>query len=117
MPQGTIPRGEAFFDPVLKGRHGAARLVAATGAPVVPIGVWGTERVWPRSSRLPNVTNVAHPPVVRVRVGRPVKGLKGQDLDADTTRIMEAIMALLPPEARKRHQPTPEELALTVPPK
>ena len=26
MPQGTIPRGQAFFDPVLKGRWGAARL-------------------------------------------------------------------------------------------
>ena len=26
MPQGTIPRGPAFFDPVLKGRWGAARL-------------------------------------------------------------------------------------------
>src|SRR5207302_1335761 len=28
MPQGTIPRGEAFFDPVLKGKWGAARLAA-----------------------------------------------------------------------------------------
>ena len=26
MPQGTIPRGRAFFDPVLKGRWGAAKL-------------------------------------------------------------------------------------------
>jgi len=52
MPQGTIPRGRAFFDPVLKGRWGAARLAALTGAPVIPVGLWGTERVWPRSSRL-----------------------------------------------------------------
>ena len=29
MPQGTIPRGPAFFDPELKGRWGAARLAAA----------------------------------------------------------------------------------------
>ena len=28
MPQGTIPRGPAFFDPELKGRWGAARLAA-----------------------------------------------------------------------------------------
>ena len=51
LPQGTIPRGEAFFDPVLTGKTGAARLAAETGAPVVPIGIWGTEKVWPRSSR------------------------------------------------------------------
>ena len=30
MPQGTIPRGPAFFDPVLKGRWGAARLADTT---------------------------------------------------------------------------------------
>ena len=64
MPQGTIPRGPAFFDPELKGRWGAARLAQLTKAPVIPIGLWGTERVWPRSSRLPNVLNVADPPTV-----------------------------------------------------
>ena len=72
MPQGTIPRGPAFFEPELKGRWGAARLAALTKAPVIPIGLWGTERVWPRSSRLPNVLNVADPPLVTVRVGEPV---------------------------------------------
>ena len=76
-PQGTIPQGQDFFDPRLKGKSGAARLAAATGAPVIPLGVWGSERVWPRSSRLPNLTNVLHPPTVRVRVGPPVPGLTG----------------------------------------
>src|SRR5215207_7885082 len=32
MPQGTIPRGPAFFDPELKGRWGAARLAAMSDA-------------------------------------------------------------------------------------
>ena len=36
MPQGTIPRGRAFFDPVLKGRWGAARLAAHDEAPGHP---------------------------------------------------------------------------------
>ncbi len=69
LPQGTIPRGEAFFDPVLHGKTGAARLAAATGAPVVPIGVWGTEKVWPRNAKVPNVTTLQHPPRVTVTVG------------------------------------------------
>ncbi|GAC1312843.1 MAG: hypothetical protein NVSMB12_03630 [Acidimicrobiales bacterium] len=116
MPQGTIPRGEAFFDPVLVGRPGAARLAAATGVPVIPIGMWGTEKVWPRSARLPNVTNVVHPPHVRVRVGPPVEGLSGKATKADTAKIMAAIMDLLPEESRLPHQPTPEELARTYPP-
>ena len=70
MPQGTIPRGPAFFDPDLKGRWGAARLAQMSRAPVIPVGLWGTEKVWPRSSRLPNVLNLTDPPVVRISVGR-----------------------------------------------
>ncbi len=115
-PQGTIPRGEDFFDPVLRGKTGAARLAAATGAPVVPLAVWGTEQVWPRSSRLPKVTKALHPPRVTVRVGPPVTGLTGEDFEADTARIMAAIVDQLPPQARTRHRPTPEELARTFPP-
>jgi putative phosphoserine phosphatase/1-acylglycerol-3-phosphate O-acyltransferase len=114
MPQGTIPRGEAFFEPVLVGKTGAARLAAATGAPVIPIGMWGTEKVWPRSAKVPNVLNLANPPSIRIRVGRPVK-LAYDDVRADTERIMEAIMALLPPEAREAHVPTEEELARARP--
>jgi putative phosphoserine phosphatase/1-acylglycerol-3-phosphate O-acyltransferase len=115
MPQGTIPRGRAFFDPVLKGRWGAARLARLTKAPVIPVGLWGTEKVWPRSSRLPNVLNVATPPLVRVRVGSPV-ALKYASVARDTDRIMAAIVDLLPPEARERHEPTWQELARTYPP-
>ncbi len=114
MPQGTIPRGPAFFDPVLKGRWGAARLAAMTGAPVIPIGLWGTERVWPRSARLPNVLGVLDPPTIRIKVGRPV-AIGRTDADADTEAIMAAIAELLPPEAREHRTPTPEELALSYP--
>lgn len=115
MPQGTIPRGPAFFDPELKGRWGAARLAALTGAPVIPVGLWGTEKVWPRSERLPNLLAIGHPPTVTVTVGKPVAGLKGQSPDAATKKIMAAITKLLPPEARKKHTPTSEELARTYP--
>ena len=113
MPEGTIPRGPAFFrKPV--GRWGAARLAQLSGAPVIPVGLWGTERVWPRSSRVPNVLNLSSPPIVRVRVGEPVE-LKGRSLEADTKRIMAAIVALLPSDAYQRGAPSADELALTYP--
>jgi putative phosphoserine phosphatase/1-acylglycerol-3-phosphate O-acyltransferase len=114
LPQGTIPRGEAFFDPVLKGRWGAARLADMSRAPVIPLGLWGTEKVWPRSEKLPRMLNITNPPKVLVRLGEPVH-LRYEDPDTDTARIMEAIVDLLPPEARERHDPTPEELRLTMP--
>ncbi|QGG95097.1 HAD-IB family hydrolase [Actinomarinicola tropica] len=119
LPQGTIPRGPAFFDPELQGRHGAARLAATTGVPVVPVGLWGTERVWPRSSRVPEAWNVLHPPTVSVTVGAALDPLPPealQDLDGATRSMMAAIVDLLPDEARQRHEPTAEELARTYPP-
>ncbi|MGH9171251.1 MAG: HAD-IB family hydrolase [Acidimicrobiales bacterium] len=119
LPQGTIPRGHAFFEPVLKGKTGAARLAAATGAAVVPVALWNTEAVWPRSSRLPNVVNVISPPTVRVRVGRPIEGLRrgsGRDDSlADTETIMSAIASLLPAEAGAGREPTEEDLMRTYP--
>ncbi|MGE0878023.1 MAG: HAD-IB family hydrolase [Acidimicrobiia bacterium] len=115
LPQGTIPRGAEFFDPVLRGRSGAARLAQITKAPVVPVGLWGTERVWPRRSRVPDMLNVLDPPTVTVTVGAPVD-LKYRSVARDTERIMSAIVALLPDDARARHEPTAAELARTYPP-
>jgi len=114
MPEGTIPRGPVFFQKP-KGRWGAARLAQMTGAPVIPVGLWGTERVWPRSSRFPNVLNLADPPTVQVRVGEPVH-LIGRSLEADTKRIMAAIVDLLPGDAYRKRARTAEELAATYPP-
>lgn len=114
MPQGTIPRGYDFFEPELKGRWGAAKLAAQTRAPVIPIGLWGTEKVWPRNARTPNVLAIGHPPTVRARVGEPVE-LRYRSHDADTKRIMDALVDLLPAEARERREPTPDELARSLP--
>jgi putative phosphoserine phosphatase / 1-acylglycerol-3-phosphate O-acyltransferase len=114
LPQGTIPRDDAFFDPVLKGRTGTARLAAESGAPVVPVGIWGTDRVWPRSAKLPDMTTLVHPPKVTVAVG-PEVALAHTDAVADTEVLMAAIGDLLPEEAHAARVPTPEELARTRP--
>ena len=115
MPQGTIPRGMAFFDPILRGRWGAAKLAAMTNAAVIPVGLWGTERVWPRNARLPNILNLAQPPLVTVTVGAPVT-LKHRSEEADTKKLMKAISALLPPQGRATVEPSDAELLSTLPP-
>lgn len=113
-PEGTIPRGLAFFEPELRARWGTARLAHATGAPVIPVGLWGTELVWPRNQRLPRFWFPAGPPRVTATIGPPVE-LSYDDVDADTTRIMRAIVDQLPPEARVRRTPTERELRRTYP--
>lgn len=114
LPQGTIPRGVEFFEPKLQGRPGAARLAAQARVPVIPVGIWGTEKLWPRAARLPNLTNVTDPATVRMRVGEPV-ALAYRSESADTNRIMRAIEALLPPQAKKRRKPTASEIAEATP--
>jgi putative phosphoserine phosphatase / 1-acylglycerol-3-phosphate O-acyltransferase len=117
LPQGTIPRGEAFFEPTLHGRMGVARLAAlCPDVPIIPLGVWGTELVWPRKSKVPLMWNVTKPPRVLLRAGPPVHlkrtaASTSKDLDS----VMNAIMNLLPAESRVNREVSLAELAATVP--
>lgn len=114
MPEGTIPRGPAFFDPVLRGRWGAARLAKEAKVPIIPLGLWGTENVWPRSSRLPNLLNVTSPPQITIRVGEALT-MTAKSPGPDTKRLMTAISALLPEVGRLKRTPTEEELRRSYP--
>lgn len=113
-PQGTIPRGPAFFDSELTARKGVARLAQQTGAPVIPVALWGTERVWPRNQRVPTIDLINRPPI-SVTVGVPVE-LGLSDLEVDTKTIMSAISDLLPDDARRPFEPTEADLVRTYPP-
>lgn len=113
-PQGTIPRGRDFFDPVLVGRPGVATLAKETKAPVIPVGLWGTERVWPRNQKVPTIVT-ANRPLVQVVAGPPVD-VKRRSIEADTKRVMTAISNLLPDDSRQVIEPTREQLAKTFPP-
>lgn len=117
LPQGTIPRGDLFFDPKLVGRPGVAVLAAMSGAPVVPMGVWGTEKVWPRNAKVPNVANFTNPPKVTISVGPPIKGLKltQKSVAKDVEKVMKEISALLPEESRKKRKVSEADLKKTRP--
>jgi putative phosphoserine phosphatase/1-acylglycerol-3-phosphate O-acyltransferase len=121
LPQGTIPRGPAFFDPVLEGKPGVARMAIASDAPVIPIALWGTEKIWPRNARVPNLAMLKE--TVYARVGEPLwlKAPEGEEeskplLDALAAQVMERISALLPDDVRHPSPPSVEELAASVPP-
>ena len=109
-------RGAVFFDLAffapMEGRPGAARLAARSGAPVIPVGLWGTEEVWPRSSKVPFVWNVLRPPRVQVRAGPPV-ALGGDDEVADTAMLLAGIERLLPPP--RARPPTEAEIRRATP--
>ena len=90
FPEGTVnPEPEAGL---LRGRKGAARIALATDAPVVPVGIWGTQEPWPKPG-----LHVRRPwrPVVAVSYGEPIlpKGDPDstEDLQAFTDLMMDAI--------------------------
>ncbi|SCL21145.1 1-acyl-sn-glycerol-3-phosphate acyltransferases [Micromonospora rhizosphaerae] len=66
-PEGTTTREPELWP--MKGKTGAARLALATGAPVIPLAMWGPEKIFdPRTNRLSlrpriPVTVVAGPPI------------------------------------------------------
>jgi 1-acyl-sn-glycerol-3-phosphate acyltransferase len=103
----VFPEGTRSPDGALQeARDGVALLALRTGAPIVPLGISGSYRVWPKGQRLP------HPGGrVTVRVGRPFR--PADELPEDTPRaaakrlttemIMDRIAALLPPGQRGVH--------------
>ena len=83
FPEGTI---SLDLDPMV-GKTGTARLAAATGAPVVPVGMWGLHRVMFKGRKPRWRAGIAEV----VRVGPPITvGAEEDALDA-TDRIMGAI--------------------------
>jgi 1-acyl-sn-glycerol-3-phosphate acyltransferase len=92
FPEGTVnPEPEAGL---MRGRKGAARLALATDAPVVPVGIWGTQARWPKLG-----LHLRRPwrPVVAISYGEPIppKGDAGSaaDVQAFADVITDAIAA------------------------
>lgn len=90
-PEGTRSRDGRLY----RGRTGVAWLALASGAPVVPVAVLGTERVQPVGARLPRMHRLT------VRFGAPLRFTQpaGEHRAAQTRRavtdeIMDAIRAL-----------------------
>jgi putative phosphoserine phosphatase/1-acylglycerol-3-phosphate O-acyltransferase len=72
-----------------------ARLAVETEALVVPVAIWDTERVWPRSDKVPRVMELLQRRPVHAKVGEPMT-LKGTDFHALAESVMDRIRELLP---------------------
>jgi 1-acyl-sn-glycerol-3-phosphate acyltransferase len=87
---GIYPEGTRSRDGKLhRGKLGPARLAAATGAAIVPVGLVGTERVQLPDERLPHLFRP-----VAVRFGSP-KRLEAREGRAPTSRLRETTDELM----------------------
>ncbi len=100
----VFPEGTRSADGTLhEARDGVASLALRTGAPIVPVAISGSDRVWPRGQMLPRPGGR-----VTVRVGAPFRVADALPAGTDrrdakglaTTILMRRIAALLPERQR-----------------
>jgi 1-acyl-sn-glycerol-3-phosphate acyltransferase len=93
-PEGTTTRNEDFSPGPAK--HGATRLAVLSGAPVLPVGMWGPHLLFSRGRMGPFRRGIR----VVVRAGEPLTvkvppGAGREVYRAETARIMAAISSLV----------------------
>jgi len=88
FPEATI--SQSFTVKSLK--TGAVRMATEANVPVVPITVWGSQRLWTKG-RPKNLTQ-RHVPIL-IRVGEPFQPTADDDLDTQTADLRTRLSALL----------------------
>ena len=88
---GIFPEGTVNAEPeagLLRGRKGAARIALATEAPVVPVGIWGTQARWPKPG-----LHLRRPwrPLVAISYGEPITP-KGDPESTDDVQAFTDVM-------------------------
>lgn len=104
------PEGTRSLDGRLhKGHTGVARLAAMTGAPVIPVAMWGTFRALPKGRSVPKMVKCG------AKFGAPMdfSHLQGKEGDRDAMRkatdeVMRAIQRLSGQEYVDEYQYNPE---------
>jgi 1-acyl-sn-glycerol-3-phosphate acyltransferase len=86
FPEGTISRS---FVP-RAGKTGAARMAVQGGATLLPVAVWGTQRILTKD----RPKNFERKVVIDVHIGSSIGYEPGEDPAAVTTRLMESITDL-----------------------
>jgi 1-acyl-sn-glycerol-3-phosphate acyltransferase len=110
-PIGIFPEGTRSRDGILREpKAGVALLAMRSGAPLLPVAISGSGKIFPGRSRWPHRTRVD------IRIGTPFSlphqpdgRLDREAMDAGTERIMQEIAALLPEWQRGRYRPGPIE--------
>ena len=98
FPEATISRSFTVRD--LK--SGAVRMAAEAGVPLIPMAVWGTQRLWTKGRR----PELQRRLPVLVRAGEPLHPVAGDDPAEQTAVLRERMSGLL--DQALRAYPVPE---------
>jgi 1-acyl-sn-glycerol-3-phosphate acyltransferase len=99
FPEATISRSFTIKD--MKG--GAVRMASAADVPLVPMAVWGAQRLWTKGR--PRTLKRRHLPISIV-VGEPLRPRRGDDQDEAFAELRARMSALLE-RAQREYPDTP----------
>jgi 1-acyl-sn-glycerol-3-phosphate acyltransferase len=88
FPEATISRSFT----VKEIKSGAVRMAAAANVPVVPMALWGTQRLWTKGR--PKDLTRRHVPI-SILVGEPMHAAKGDGWDVVTKELRARMSALV----------------------
>jgi 1-acyl-sn-glycerol-3-phosphate acyltransferase len=100
FPEGTI---STSFVPI-RGKTGSARLAQAAGAPLLPVGLWGTQRILTKH----RPKNLQRKLEIIVNIGEPIQTHPEDDPRALTDELMSQIELLLK-QAQERYTQEPAD--------
>ncbi|MEO3978323.1 lysophospholipid acyltransferase family protein [Streptomyces sp. CAU 1734] len=90
-------------------KSGAARLAQEAGVPLIPVALWGTQRLWTKGR--PRNFKRSHIPVT-IRVGEPIEAPADQYAGAITRRLRERVQELLE-DAQRSYPVRPKDASDT----
>jgi 1-acyl-sn-glycerol-3-phosphate acyltransferase len=100
FPEATISRSFT----VKEIKSGAVRMALATKAPLIPVAVWGTQRMWTKGR--PKDLTKRHL-AVNVYLGEPMYPTRGDDPNAATEELRRRMQALLD-QAQREYPDAPK---------
>jgi 1-acyl-sn-glycerol-3-phosphate acyltransferase len=102
-PEGTVNAAPGELQRI---RSGVARIAVPTGAPVIPVGIWGPQRRWPRAGRR---WGPPWRPILALSFGAPIDPEGGAadrgDLDRFVASLREALERQLADARRLARDP------------
>lgn len=86
FPEATISRSFCLKE----FKSGASRMARAAGVPLIPVTLWGSQRVWTKD-RKPRFNTARHIPI-SITIGAPLQPSRGPANDAGLLDVMNALL-------------------------
>lgn len=89
FPEATISRSFELKD----FKSGAIRMAQSAGVPVIPMVVWGTQRIWTKDH--PKVVGRRRGVPITIQVAPPISVVKGTNCDAVLAQVKSVMTSML----------------------